>query len=81
MITLYESDTLRVLRAAFSELCEKAIYAESELGEHNPCQGYLAHLRDASRAIGAAQTIEELARIEWIAGQAALGAENMDSAI
>ena len=75
----YETNPFRVLRAALSELCEAAIYAETELGEHRPCPDYLAHLRDASRQIIAAQSIEDLSRIEWIAGQAALGAESMDS--
>lgn len=77
----YESNPFRVIRAALSELCEKAIYAETDLGEHKPDPEYLEHLRKASRAIGAAQSIENLASIDWIAGQAALGAENMDSAI
>ena len=83
MPATYNTDPFRVLRAALSELCENAIYAETE-GDGaplTPCPDYVAMLRETSRAICAAQSIADLARIEWVAGKAALGAENMDSAI
>jgi hypothetical protein len=79
MAHTYESDTFRVLRAAISNLCETAIYAESE--SENPCPDYLAELRGASRAIGAARSIDDLVAVGWVAREAALGAEGMDSTL
>ena len=81
MAHTYESDPFRVLRAALSNLCETAIYAETDGNHFEPCPDYLAELRAASRAINAARSIEDLAAIGWVARQAAIGAENMDSAI
>lgn len=70
----YETDTFTVLRAALLELCEDAIYleTESELGPEKPCPDYIAHLRESSRAINDAKTLADLAAIPWIAGKAAL---------
>ena len=67
-----KSDSFDIIRAAFSELCEKAIYTEQETGDHQPCQDYLDHLRNASRQIGSAKCFDDLANVDWIAGQAAL---------
>jgi hypothetical protein len=83
MPATYESDPFRILRAALSQLCEDAIYneTESDTAPSRPCPDYLAMLRDTSRAIIAARSVSDLARIDWIAGKAALGAESMDSAV
>ena len=70
----YETDPFKVLQAALSQLCEDAIYleTESELGPEKPCPDYIAHLRESSRAIGNAKTLSDLAPIPWISGKAAL---------
>lgn len=74
MPVLYETDPFRVLRAALSELAESALYleTESDCAPANPCPDYVAHLRDAVRTIGAAQSFDDLAAVEWIAGRAAI---------
>lgn len=70
----YETDTFTVLQAALSQLCEDAIYleTESELGPEKPCPEYTAHLRESSRAIWDAKTLADLAAIPWVSGKAAL---------
>jgi hypothetical protein len=70
----YATDTFTVLRAAFLELCEDAIYleTESELGPENPCPDYVTHLRESSRAINDAKTLADLVSVPWISGKAAL---------
>ena len=75
MAHTYESNPFLVIRAALSNLAELALYmeTESEYGPENSCPDYVAHLRDTIRAICVAQTFEDLARIEWISGRAALG--------
>jgi hypothetical protein len=71
----YETDPLRVIRAALSQLAENALYleTESDCAPENPCPDYCAMLADTIRAIGAAQSFDELARLDWITGMAALG--------
>lgn len=77
----YETDPFRVLRAALSELCENAIYAETDGNPHRACPDYLAELRATSRAISAAESVVELAAVPWVTRKAALGAESMDSVL
>lgn len=68
-------ETLETLRAALSQLCEDAIYQEAE-ESGNPCPYYLTELLAASRAIGAAQSLEDLAGVPWIERKAALAADH-----
>jgi len=64
-----------VMRAALLRCAENALYAETDLGEHKPCPDYVQHMRETILAIMAAQSIDQLAAVPWVAGQAALGAE------
>ena len=72
-------DTFKLIQASFSQLCEDAIYleTESEYGPENPDPHYVEHLRNTSRLIGAAQSIEDLAKIDWIAGKAFLALDSL----
>ena len=74
MAYAYESDPFLVIRAALSDLAESALYmeTESDCAPINPCLEYCTMLRDTIRAIGAAQSFADLARIAWVAGRAAL---------
>jgi hypothetical protein len=70
----YEKNAFKVLQGAFLQLCERAIYleTESDCAPCNPCPDYLAMLCDASESIIDANSIKDLSAINWIAGIAAM---------
>ena len=70
----YESDPFKVIQAAFIELAENALYAETDLGEHVLCPDYCEMLLITISDIRAAESFNDLARIDWIAGKAAFNA-------
>ena len=62
------------IRLAMLQLCEDAIYSETESAK--PCPDYLAELRAASLAIGDCTSFEGLAAVGWIDRKAALAADH-----
>ena len=71
----YETEPFKVIRAAFTELAENALYNETETGTHNPCPDYCTMLRATiCQQIMTAESFDDLAQIDWIAGKAALNA-------
>jgi hypothetical protein len=71
----YETDPFKVIRAAFVELAESALYAETDMGEYNPCPDYCDMLRATIDQIMTAKSFADLSAVEWIAGKAALNAD------
>lgn len=70
----YETSPLTVLQAAMLQLCQDAIYMETEheSGPANPCPDYVRHLQESLEAIQAANSLEDLAIVPWLQGKAAL---------
>lgn len=62
-----------VMRAALYKLASDS--HEAETMARNPCPDYLEHMAETLERIRAAQSIDQLAAVPWITGQAALGGE------
>ena len=70
----YPTDPFTVLRAALLQLAEDALYMETEHenGPARPCPDYTAELHATIAALLAAESLPELAAVQWVSGKAAL---------
>jgi hypothetical protein len=64
-------DTFNLLRAAMFEHARE--HLESDMRAKAPCAEYQAMMRATLDTIRAAKCFDDLARLEWIQGQAAMG--------